>query len=101
MKKFLGFLLILSLLGMNASFAQEPLKGSVSETGNYQPDYSQLFTGKIETLDRKDVINMTVSQVLDSSISMEGDEFFAEVTSDMVIKELSSRKVQKRMEELT
>ena len=42
-----------------------------------------MFTGKVETLDRHDVINMTVSQVLDSSVSMEGDEFFAEVTSDV------------------
>lgn len=83
MKKILGCLLILSFLGMNVSFALEPLKGSVSETGNYQHDSSQMFTGKIETLDRKDIINMTVSQVLDSSISMEGDEFFAEVTTDV------------------
>lgn len=83
MKRFLGILLIISFLGMNASFSQEPLHGSVSETGTYQYDYSQMFTGKVETLDRKDIINMTVSQVLDSSISMEGDEFFAEVTSDV------------------
>lgn len=83
MRRFLGTLLIISFLSSNIALAQEPLHGSVSETGNYQPDYSQLFTGKIETLERKDVINMTVSQVLDSSISMEGDEFFAEVTSDV------------------
>lgn len=83
MRRFLSVFLIVSILGFNAALAQEPLKGSVSETGNYQEDYSKLFTGKIETLDRHDVINMTVSQVLDSSVSMEGDEFFAEVTSDV------------------
>lgn len=83
MKRFFGALLIFSLMSFNPVFAQEPLHGSVSETGVYQEDYSKLFTGKIETLDRRDVINMTVSQVLDSSISMEGDEFFAEVTSDV------------------
>lgn len=83
MRRFLSGLLIVSMLGFCPVFAQEPLKGSVVETGNYQEDYSKLFTGKIETLDRRDVINMTVSQVLDSSISMEGDEFFAEVTSDV------------------
>jgi len=44
---------------------------------------SELFTGKIDNLDRKDVLRMTVSQVLDGSFSMEGDEFFAEVTNDV------------------
>lgn len=83
MRRLLSVFLIVSILGFNTALAQEPLKGSVSETGNYQEDYSKLFTGKIETLDRHDVINMTVSQVLDSSVSMEGDEFFAEVTSDV------------------
>jgi len=83
MRRFLSALIIISMLGFCPVFAQEPLKGSVTETGNYQDDYNKYFTGKIETLDRKDVINMTVSQVLDSSISMEGDEFFAEVTSDV------------------
>ena len=83
MRRLLSVFLIVSILGFNTALAQEPLKGSVSETGNYQEDYSKLFTGKVETLDRHDVINMTVSQVLDSSVSMEGDEFFAEVTSDV------------------
>ena len=83
MRRFLSAFLIVAILGFNTALAQEPLKGSVSETGNYQEDYSKLFTGKIETLDRHDVINMTVSQVLDSAVSMEGDEFFAEVTSDV------------------
>ncbi len=83
MKKFFGALLLLSLLSFNSVLAQEPLKGSVVETGTSQEIYDQMFTGKIETLDRSDVIHMTVSQVLDSTTSMEGDEFFAEVTSDV------------------
>ena len=44
----------------------------------------ELFTGQVEHLERKDVINMTVSQVLDSNINMEGDEFFAEVTDEVM-----------------
>lgn len=65
------------MLGTNllAVQADEPLKGSVVENDEYSPQNQDLFTGKVETLDRKDVINMTVSQVLDSSISIEGDEF--------------------------
>ena len=46
-------------------------------------EQSELFTGQIETLDRKDVLRMTVSQVLDGSFSQEGDEFFAEVTNEV------------------
>lgn len=84
MKKILSFILIIMMLGSNIlAYAEEPLKGSVTENGNYQKKEDDLFTGKIESLERKDIINMTVSQVLDSSISVEGDEFFAEVTSDV------------------
>ncbi len=84
MKRIVSVILIYLLLGMNFSvIASEPLKGGVSETDVFEQEMSDLFTGKIETLDRHDVINMTVSQVLDSSISLEGDEFFAEVTEDV------------------
>ena len=65
------------------AIAAEPLKGSVTENDVYQQFQDELFTGKIETLNKKEVIHMTVSQVLDSSISIEGDEFFAEVTDDV------------------
>ena len=64
-------------------FAQEPLKGSVSENDIYRQVQDELFTGKIETLNKKEIINMTVSQIIDSSYSIEGDEFFAEVTDDV------------------
>ncbi len=84
MKRFLCvFLIFLMTFSTVPVFAQTPLKGGVSETEIYQGNESEIFTGKIETLDRKDVINMTVSQVLDSSYSIEGDEFFAEVTDDV------------------
>lgn len=63
--------------------ADEPLKGSVMENGEYKNNQSDIFTGSVETLNRKEIINMTVSQILDSSISIEGDEFFAEVTDDV------------------
>ncbi len=82
-KKLITIILLLLFVSSSLSSAMEPLKGSVIENENYTHDNSELFTGKIETLDRKDVINMTVSQVLDSSVSIEGDEFFAEVTSDV------------------
>lgn len=73
------------MLGTNLAMVQaaEPLKGTVVENEEFKKIEDELFTGKVETLNRKDIINMTVSQVLDSSISIEGDEFFAEVTSDV------------------
>lgn len=83
MKKI--FALIISIIFSFNTFAlaSEPLQGHVEETDEYKQMQEELFTGKIEHLERKDIINMSVTQVLDSSYSMEGDEFFAQVTSDV------------------
>lgn len=43
----------------------------------------EIFTGTVDELDKSDVIHMTVSQVIDASYSFQGDEFFAEVSSDV------------------
>ena len=85
MKKILSVLLITAIFWVHAGFAfsAEPLKGSVTETGEYKQIQDELFTGRVETLNKKEIINMTVSQILDSSYSIEGDEFFAEVTDDV------------------
>ena len=83
MKKILALILSFIFCFQTFGFA-ETFDASVEYTDirNKTPD--ELFTGKIETLEKKDVINMTVSQVLDSSFTVEGDEFFAEVTSDVI-----------------
>lgn len=60
MKKILSFIIISMLLSSYVQ-AAEPLKGSVTETGEYQQKQDEIFTGKIETLNRKEIINMTVS----------------------------------------
>ena len=85
MKKFFSFILIIMFLFSNTAILQaaEPLKGSVTETEEFKNTADEMFTGKVETLNRKEIINMTVYQVLDSSYSIEGDEFFAEVTDDV------------------
>ena len=85
MKKYICLTIILSLMSISLLpvAAAEPLKGSVTESAEFKQMEDEIFTGKIETLDRKEIINMTVSQVLDSSYSVEGDEFFAEVTDDV------------------
>lgn len=85
MKKYICLTIILSLMSISLlpAAAAEPLKGSITESAEFKQMEDEIFTGKIETLDRKEIINMTVSQVLDSSYSVEGDEFFAEVTDDV------------------
>ena len=83
MKKIFALFISLIFFMNSVVLAAEPLHGYIEENDEYQQMQEELFTGKIEHLDRKDVINMTVSQVLDSAYSIEGDEFFAQVTSDV------------------
>lgn len=81
--KLLLFVYFLSNLSNIAYCASDQVfKGRVEKTDK-APEQSELFTGKIDNLDHKDIIKMTVSQVIDGSFSQEGDEFFAEVTNDV------------------
>ena len=85
MKNIISLYILISLMSgiLTPVLAAEPLKGSVTESAEFKQYEDEMFTGKIETLNRKEIINMTVSQILDSSYSIEGDEFFAEVTDDV------------------
>lgn len=68
------------------SFAADIFKGRIEQTDKREELSKELYTGKVEEMGKgtkNDVIKMTVSQVLDGSFSLEGDEFFAEVTSDV------------------
>lgn len=64
-------------------FADPVFEGHAEYSDQYKQEAQELFTGEVEHLERKDIIRMTVSQVLDGSINMEGDEFFAEVTNEV------------------
>lgn len=77
-----NLMLIISMLNVGTVFA-DTYKGHAEKYDANQQDPSELFTGQVEILDEKDVIKMTVSQVIDGSFSLEGDEFFAEVVSDV------------------
>lgn len=58
------------------------LRGGVQQT--VETDLpSHIYTGEYKEVDSKETIEMTVEQVLDASFSMEGDEFFARITSDV------------------
>lgn len=84
-KKVFATVLFLSYFAgclFKVAFCADVFQGH-AEKSDQKQEQSELFTGKIDTLDRKDVVKMTVSQVLDASFSQEGDEFFAEVTGDV------------------
>lgn len=83
MRKRLAGLLLTSMLVMNTAIA-DVYQGHAEFDNQYTELDKELYTGKKETLEKKDVIEMTVSQVLDGTFSLEGDEFFAEVTSDVL-----------------
>ncbi|MBQ2612177.1 hypothetical protein IJF81_07300 [bacterium] len=85
MKKIISIFLLLNFLIINLpALSNEPLKGYAEKSERFEKQIEEeLFTGKVEELDKHDVINMTVSQVLDSNLNFEGDEFFAEVTGDV------------------
>ena len=83
-KGLVRFLIILILSSNLSCLAEDVFQGHAQKDEEKQLDQSELFTGKVETLDKHDVIKMTVSQVLDGSYSLEGDEFFAKVTDDVL-----------------
>ncbi len=63
--------------------SDDVFKGRAEINDKLEKENKELFTGEIDQLDTKDVIKMTVSQVLTSGITEEGDEFFAEITSEV------------------
>lgn len=110
MKKFFSLIILLSFLSSNCAFADMDyvakqgnqteyvdeqeyseksnrlFHGHAEKNENIKRDDKELFTGELEDFGdtRRDFINMTVSQVLSTGYTEEGDEFFAEVTSDVM-----------------
>ena len=83
MRTRLALLITLAMLSSNIAFA-DIFQGHAEYDDRFARPEEELFTGKTEKLDKNDVIQMTVSQVLDGTFSLEGDEFFAEITSDVI-----------------
>lgn len=84
MRRLLALFILIAFICSGSCVFADVLQGHAEKVDSYQQRMEQeLFTGQIEHLERKDIINMTVSQVLDSSINLEGDEFFAEVTDEV------------------
>jgi len=84
MRKRLALLLISIFLLQNIVIAEGDVFSGHAEYTDEMPSFDkELFTGTKEVLEKRDTIEMTVSQVIDGSFSFEGDEFFAQVTSDV------------------
>jgi len=85
MKRKLALLFLSIFLSNSIVLAGGDVFQGHAEFSNEAPELDkELYTGKTETLEKRDTIEMTVSQVIDGSFSFEGDEFFAEVTSDVI-----------------
>ncbi len=85
-KKFISiFLVLIYIMCTSSQIAMADIfQGHAEKSNNVQQVLDkELFTGAVDELNSKDVIYMSVSQVLDASFTLEGDEFFAEVTSDV------------------
>ncbi|MBQ3101776.1 hypothetical protein IJC60_02110 [bacterium] len=82
-QKIISLFIIFSFFMPQISFADE-LKGKVEQTEVQQEELDKkLFTGEVEKLNEIKSIKMTVSQVLSSGYTIEGDEFFAEISQDV------------------
>lgn len=86
-KKLVVLLIILGLVVSDTSLVaySVPFQGHVEETNiNSNQNDEKIFTKEQEKLEGNKVIELTVSQVLAGATSVEGDEFFAEVSSDVL-----------------
>lgn len=82
-KKLIATALLTCFLTSHFSIAiAEPLHGSIQKE-NKPVQQENIFTGEVHTVESREIINMTVSQVLSGAYSQEGDEFFAEITQEV------------------
>lgn len=82
-KKIISISLLTCFLASQSAFC-DAMRGHVQKDDSKKQELNKkLFTGETELLDGKDVINLTVSQILSSGYTLEGDEFFCDVTSDV------------------
>lgn len=84
-KRLLSFFII---LGLCTSFFMpvyaEPIQGHVEETDIKPQGEDDIFTDEVKHIEQNQIIHLTVSQVLNGTTSIEGDEFFATVSTDVL-----------------
>ncbi|MCQ2739614.1 MAG: hypothetical protein MJ237_05230 [bacterium] len=84
MKKALALIILGLFLFQEVAYSADDFyRGYAEYEDEAQELDKELYTGKTDMLEKRNTIEMTVSQVLDGSFSFEGDEFFAEITGDV------------------
>lgn len=96
MKKIISYILLTAFIFINTglgtlasgdinvnTLSEDTFKGRAEVTDKLDKESKKLFTGEMDELEVKDVIKMTVSQVLSSGFTEEGDEFFAEISTEV------------------
>lgn len=87
-KKFISILIMAAFCFPGTTlvtYADAPIRGHIEETNTKYTDNNDIFTDdKPQTLEETKTIELTVSQVLAGTTSIEGDEFFAEVSEDVL-----------------
>lgn len=87
-KKSLIILLISTFWFSNSAWAlANVFQGHVEKQISPEKEKNELYTGSTDTLDKKDILKMTVSKIIDAKSAKENDEFFAEVTDDVECKD--------------
>ncbi len=61
-----------------------PIQGHVEETDVKPQGEDDIFTNEVKHIEQNQIIHLTVSQVLNGTTSIEGDEFFATVSTDVL-----------------
>jgi len=84
MKRVLLCFMLFSLPFIAQQAEADSLKGGIEQTDTREQFNKEFFTGEVDVLDKHDTIKMTVSQVLNGSYTEIGDEFFAEITEDVL-----------------
>ena len=88
MKKKLLTIFILTGLCLpysSLAYADTPYQGPIEETDvRNEGEKDKMFTNEVKKLDEVKTVELTVSQVLAGTTSVEGDEFFAEVSQDVL-----------------
>lgn len=82
-------MLLISVFGFsNYAWAlADVFQGRVEKQTSTKQEKNEIYTGSTDTLDKKDILKMTVSKVIDAKNAKENDEFFAEVTDDVECKD--------------
>ena len=87
-KKLLTLIILFSMVMPNTALiasAQTPYQGHIEETDvNRNKHDEKIFTKEKAKLEQTKTVELTVSQVLNGATSVEGDEFFAEVSTEVL-----------------